>query len=115
MHGAFLHHLAPNASVMFLAAFAQIHALDAGGDVHAAADHRLLGFRTAGGEEDLELEPVFPEYAGVLAELRNALLPAAALPDGDLELILRGRDGLQKEKRNGRGQGLARQGLAQHN
>jgi hypothetical protein len=28
---AFLHHLTANAAVMFLAAFAQIHALDAGG------------------------------------------------------------------------------------
>jgi hypothetical protein len=66
------------------------HAADANsdGDIHAAADHRLLRFRATLGVEDIEREPVPFEDAGLLPELRNPRVPGAALRHRDLEQLL---------------------------
>jgi hypothetical protein len=52
---------------------------DAGCDVHAAADHRLLGLGAARGEQDFKLQAMPLEDAGALAEFGDARIPQAAL------------------------------------
>ena len=73
-------------------------------DVDAAGEHDLDGLAAALGVEHVEREAMLLEDAGVLAELRHALLPAAALPDRDLERILRDRGAVQEHQRQRGGQ-----------
>src|SRR6185436_19921753 len=73
-------------------------------DVDAAGEHDLDGLAAALGVEHVEREAMLLEDAGVLAELRHALLPAAALPDRDLERILRDRSAVQEHQGHGGGQ-----------
>ena len=73
-------------------------------DVDAAGEHDLDGLTAALGVEHVEREAMLLEDAGVLAEFRHALLPAAALPDRDLERILRGRGAMQEHQQQGGGQ-----------
>ena len=63
-----------------------------------------MGLAAALGVEHVKREAMLLEDAGVLAEFRHALLPAAALPDRDLERILRDRDAVQEHQRQGGGQ-----------
>ena len=75
-------------------------------DIDARRDDRLQGLAAALRVEHVEHEAVLLEDAGVLAKLGDALLPAAALPDRDLERVLRGRGGAQAGQQDGGGHDL---------
>ena len=55
--------------------------------IDRARDHRLQRLARARRVDDLELDPVFLEDAGLLAEIRDRGIPVAALADGQLEEI----------------------------
>jgi len=61
---------------------------DAGCEVQAAANHRLLGLGAARGEQDLKLQAVSLEDAGALAEFGDARIPQATLWNRDADLFL---------------------------
>ena len=60
---------------------------------HAVGDHRLHGLGAALRIEKVELETVTPEDTPSLAQLGHALLPSAALADGNRQQLLRASDG----------------------
>ena len=62
-------------------------------DIGAAGDHRLQGLARARGVEDLELDAVLLEDAGLVAEMGDRGVPIAALADGELELVGRNAGG----------------------
>src|SRR5262249_52982379 len=68
-----------------------------------AGDHRLHGLAAAAGEQQFEVEIVFAENAGTLAERRRRAMPYLALTDGELELVGGERAARQsrKDKRDG--------------
>ena len=57
-------------------------------DVDAVGDHRLQRLGAALGVEQFQRQAVLLEDALVLAEVGDGLLPAAALADGDLEVVV---------------------------
>ena len=57
-------------------------------DIDAVGDDRLQSFGAALGVKDFQQEPVLLEEPVVLADLGDALLPAAALADRNLESLL---------------------------
>ncbi len=73
-------------------------------DIDAARDHDLDRLAASLRVEGFEHEAVLLEDAGVLAELRDALLPAAALADGDLERILGAGTRVKSEEREREGE-----------
>src|SRR2546430_2478236 len=77
---------------------------DPDADVDAGRDHRLQRLAAALGIEHLEHEAVLLEKARVLAELRHALLPAAALADRDFERVLRSGSARKAAEPDGRRQ-----------
>ena len=78
-------------------------------DIDAAGENDLDGLAASLGVEQFEGETVLLEDAGILAELGHALLPAAALPDRDLERILRARSAVQQEQGQDGGKAPAQQ------
>ena len=71
------------------------HAHHAGGDadIDAARNHRLLGLARAIGVDDLQLQAVFLEDAGELADFGHRGVPVAALADRQFHLVLRAGGG----------------------
>ena len=59
-------------------------------DLRAVGDHRLLGFAAAVGVENIEIEIVLFEYAGLVADLGNEGFADAATADRNLEPVLLG-------------------------
>src|SRR4029077_557185 len=62
---------------------------DAGADIGAAGDHRLLGLARPLRVENLQLDAVLLEEAGVLPKLGERVLPRARESCGDAQLVLR--------------------------
>ena len=71
------------------------HAHDTGGnaDIDAARNHRLLRLARAIGVDDLQLQAMFLEDAGELADFRHRSVPVAALADRQFHLVLRAGGG----------------------
>ena len=67
-------------------------------DIDAVGDHRLQRLGAALRVEQFERQAVLLEDALVLAELGDRLLPAAALADGDLEVVVGLRAAGQKHR-----------------
>src|SRR5690242_15504386 len=75
---------------------------DPDAEVDARRDHRLERLAAALRVEHLERQAMLLEEAGVLAELRDALLPAAALADRDLERVVGAGRGRKRQQHSDR-------------